>query len=380
MQNIASGNAGENVDVATGALKQGAKDLSMAGMQNAGPVGKQIMADAQAKGGGAAKFAQGITDFNTNMQPTNAAQQSGAMLTTIGEAVSPLGSKTVNSLIDTATNKMGGVLGKLADSTGVTKFLADRSASKATEALQATTQTMTKGEREAAILDKRLQPNMTGGGKYLPSDTEKQAGQILAGKVGKNPIKNVPIIQDEIAQRGKEAEQFLGQNGKPISNEEDYQMFQNMKDKASKYLTPEQMKNYDHTINQFQGELKGMGNMNTGTYYKALKNFEQNVTARLRQGNEALLTDSGSAQLQAAKDVRTAVRDMIGTKNPEFKGKMFDLASLYDALDTTVTKASKVDTFGKRYPIASKALKYGAEAIGAGALYGGAKEAGVPLP
>ncbi len=366
---IQSGNAGENVDVAKGALKQGLSDLSMAGAQNAGPVGAQMMADAKAKGGGAAKFAQGIDDFNTNMKPANLAEVQGAGMTSLGEAVIPVGSA-----------KATGALSKLADSTGLTKFLGERAANKATSALQSTVDTMTKGERESAILEGRLKPKMTGGGDYVASETEKQAGKILAGKVTSDPIKNVPIIQSEIAKRGTEAEQFLGMNGKSISNEEDFDMFKSMKEKAAKYLTPEQIKNYDHTINQFQGELKGMGNMNTGTYYKALKNFEQNVTARLRQGNEALLTDSGSAQLQAAKDVRTAVRDMIGNKNPEFKGKMFDLASLYDALDNVVTKASKVDTFGKRHPVLSKALKYGAEAIGAGALYGTAKEVGAPLP
>lgn len=384
LQNIQSGNMGDNIQHAIGAGKQAFSDISSAGAQNAGPVGQQMMNDAQMHGGGAAQFGNAIQQAQIHAQPTNMAQAQGAAETSLAEIALPTPSianaPVIKGIAQTATDIVKAGANKVGEMTGLSKYLSERQLSKATGAIQSTADSMTKGERESAILEGRLSPSLTGGGKYLPSDTEKQAGQILSGKVGGNAIKNVPVIQSEIAQRGKEAEQFLGMNGKPISNEEDFQMFQQMKNKAAKYLTPEQMNNYDHTINQFQGELRGMGNMNTGTYYKALKDFEQNVTARLRQGNEALLTDSGSAQLQAAKDVRTAVRNMIGEKNPEFKGQMFDLASLYDALDNTVTKAAKTDTFSRAYPKTAKALKYGVEAIGAGALYEGAKKVGVPLP
>jgi len=243
---------------------------------------------------------------------------------------------------------------------------------------------MTQAEQKAATLDGRLKTGISGG--FEPSATEKRAGEILGNSVGKNHAKNVPVIQDAIAQRGKEAEQFLGQNGVPITQNEATTAFGAAKAKASRYLSPEQLKSYDHTIAQFQAELKDVTGtadplaQNTGTYYKALKNFEQNVTARLRTGNEALLTDSGSAQLQAAKDVRSTVRDIIGQNHPEFKSKMYDLTSLYDALDNTVTKAVKTDTFAKRFPKTAGALKYGLEAIGAGALYEGAKKSGLPLP
>lgn len=81
---IQSGNAGENVDVAKGALKQGARDLSIAGAQNAGPVGKAMLANAP-------EFAKNIQSFNEVTEPTNLAQAQGAGLTTLGELGAPVG-------------------------------------------------------------------------------------------------------------------------------------------------------------------------------------------------------------------------------------------------------------------------------------------------
>jgi len=80
----------------------------------------------------------------------------------------------------------------------------------------------------------------------------------------------------------------------------------------------------------------------------------------------------GSARIRAAQDVRAVVRDLIGKKHPEFKGKMFDLASLYDVLDTALTKSRQLDgttisRFTKNHPLVTGAAKYGT-AIGAGAL------------
>lgn len=296
----------------------------------------------------------------------------------IGGPVTALAGKGLGSLATKA-------LGKASEFTGLADFLANRAVKKATDAVVSTAQTMTKGEQTAATEAGRLKPTITGAGKFMPSPTEENAGNLLVGKVTGNPVKDVPIIQKEIATRGTAAEQFLGMNGRPVTPDEATTAFDAAKTKAARYLTPDQLKNYDHTMAQFQAELKDVAGtdpiaQNTGTYYKALKNFEQNVTARLRQGNEALLTDAGSAQLQAAKDVRTTIRDLIGQKNPEFKQQMYDLASLYDAQDNVVAKAVAHDTFAKAHPIISKTLKYGAEITGAGAIYEGARKMGLPLP
>lgn len=258
------------------------------------------------------------------------------------------------------------------------KVAEKKSVDLATSRVSATADMMTKNELASEA--SRVTPS----GKLLPSATEQRAGELLKGQTYSNPTKTLASIKNEISTRGQEAEQFLGQNGKPISNEEDLQMFQTARDKAAKYLSPAQLNGYDHAITQFQSELKGMGNMNTGTYYKALKNFEQNVTANLPKGTEAIMSDTVSGQMIGAKTVRQAVRDMIGAKNPEFKQKMFDLASLYDAQDNVSTGVANLakgsTTFAKRHPVITGAAKYGAEAVGAGALYEGAKELGAPLP
>lgn len=84
LQNMASGNAGDNVEVAKGAGKQALKDISLAGAQNAGPVGAQMMKNAPA-------FAQNVGAFNQAVKPTNHLQSQGAMLTGVTEAAAPVG-------------------------------------------------------------------------------------------------------------------------------------------------------------------------------------------------------------------------------------------------------------------------------------------------
>lgn len=354
MQNAVESNGQNSIERSKGSLKAGMKSFASAGIQNAGPIGQRMTDQPSER----QPYLQAMKGFDQATTPRNPSQQLGAADEGIAEFALP-------------APKIAGMVPKIMEKTGLTNFLANRATQKAVKAVQSTAETMTKGEKVQAA--SRLVPTFGGGNKFIASETEQNAGKILDDKLTGNPTKNIPIIQNEIATRGTQAEQFLGQNGRPITNEEDFQMFKDAKDKAAKYISSDQMKYYDETIKQFQGELQGMGNMNTGTYYKALKNFEQNVTARLRQGNEALLTDSGSAQLQAAKDVRTAVRDMIGSKHPEFKQQMYDLASLYDARDNTIAKAIKMDSFAKAHPILNKGLTAvglgAAGAIGVGGIY-----------
>lgn len=207
-------------------------------------------------------------------------------------------------------------------------------------------------------------------GKVLPSVTEQRAGEILKGKTFGNPVKTLKSVGDEIASRGKEAETFLETNAKPISNEEDFNAFNSIKDSSEKYMTPAEAKAYEEQIGVFQKILKGYGKYTTPNYYKALKEYESMVTSNLPKGKDALLVPGGSARIQAAKDVRSVVRDMIGEKNPEFKGKMFDLASLYDAKDNVlgqvVDKAKTSASFVKRHPWVTGLLSLGATGLATG--------------
>lgn len=235
----------------------------------------------------------------------------------------------------------------------------------ATKRIASSAETMTKGERELAVKEGRMTPI----GTYKPSATETRAGEIMKGKTYSNPVKTLKSIQDEISTRGAEAEKYLEQSGTRVTNKEDYQAFNAVKNSSKKYMTPAEATAYEEQIGVFQRILKdyvkGDG-YSTSNYYKALKDYESQVTANIPKGREALLAPGGSARLQAAKDVRTVVRNMIGSKNPEFKPKMFDLASLYDAVDNV---AAKAETGGAkwttRHPIATGATKYGLGILGA---------------
>lgn len=283
--------------------------------------------------------------FDQQMTPVQATTQ--AVGDTVGGAADVVGGE---GLLKGGMNLIKKPLSKLTD------FLGARSTKKATEAIQSTAETMTKSERKQAIAEGRLESTLTGS-KYVPSKTEEQAGKLLAGKVKSNPIKNVPIIQNEIKTLGQGAEDYLAKNTKNITNEEHAKMFSTKRDEMAKYSTDSEMKAYDEQVGIFSRQLPGRGGFNTPNYYKSLKDYEENVTSRLPKGREALLSETGSAKLQAAKDVRSVVRDMLGEKHPEFKPKMFDLASMYDALDNAIVKAEqvggikKITQFAKKHPV-----------------------------
>lgn len=287
-------------------------------------------------------------EYRATLEPSNEAQKIGQDAASLAEMAIPTGSGI-------------GLLKTVKQLPVVSKFLAKRAEKKSIEALQSTAETMTKGERKTAIAEGRMEPTLTGGGTYKPSKTETRAGQILSGKLQTNPVRNVDVVQKEISMRGKEAEEYLEKNLQKITNEEDFNAFAQRAEEMEKYSTPNEMRAYRETIDTFQRVLKTRGEYNTANYYKALKEFEENVTRNIPKGKEALLVEGGSARLQAAKDVRSVVRTMIGEKHGEFKDKMFDLASLYDALDNVIAKAEKVEgsgwkEFAKRHPITTSAV------------------------
>lgn len=312
-------------------------------------------------------------DPNQAVKPQNQSEQVGDIIGTGAQILAPM--VGMREGIANAGNK-------ILEKTGIKALLGNRGTSKAIEKVSSTAETMTKGERLDAIKQGRMQPTLSGGGKYVPSETEQNAGKLLQGKLTSNPVKNVAIVKKEISTQGKAAETYLEQNVQKISNEEDFNAFNAKRTDMAKYSTDSEMKAYNEQIDMFQKQLQDRGEYNTANYYKALKDYETNVSSKLAKGKDALLDPTGtaSAKLQAAKDVRSVVRDMIGQKNPEFKQKMYDLASLYDAQDNVVSKAESVGTFGKRHPVLKKTATYGAEAIGAGLLYEGAKDVGAPLP
>lgn len=251
----------------------------------------------------------------------------------------------------------------------VEQKIAETTEGQSLKAIKATEDTMSKADRLQAIEEGRQQITKLGKKEYIPTETEKRASNLLKGKVTNNPVKDFKVIKDEIATRGKEAEQYLKDNAKPITNKDHYDAFQVKRTEAEKYLTESELKAYDEQVKMFSKQLPGRGSYDTDTYYKALKDYESNIADKLPRGKEALLDPTGvaNAKIRAAADVRKVVRDMIGTKNPEFKEKMFDLASLYDVKDTVATKAEKlpgtaVSRFVKKHPTLTK--------VGGGLLLG----------
>lgn len=328
LENIRNGESKRNLDAALGA----ATGLGSFGAQNAGPVGAEMTK----------KLAP---ELQSAMKPDpktmNQDQAYGLGMERVAELGVGLPKATVGAVRGTPV---------------LAKYLSERAAAKATKLIQATEDTMTKGEHAKAALEPgRVGKTFTGALRYNPSETEKRAGQLLSGKLSRNPIDNIPVIQKEIGTRGQAAEKYLGQNGRLVDDDEVAEMLAMSREEARKYLiTENSLKSYDETVRLFSEELaklttKDQLSRNTGTYYKALKNFEQNVTSKLRSGHEGLLDETGAAKLEGARMVRNTIRELIGNKHPQFKEQMYDLASLYDALDNTVTKSHKLGNVFARF-------------------------------
>lgn len=331
------------------------------------PTGPGAIATAYAGGvagaglGGAAGEAANEALTGQKLQPKEIAKQGG-----INAAMDAVGGPIlsgVGKIFGGIAEKAGAMFGGKAVADVAEKVVAPP-VKVATNRLASTAETLTKGEREAAIKEGR----MTASGKYLPSRTEQRSGEIMQGKTYSNPVKTTKAIQTEISTRGQAAETHLEANPTKISNEEDFNAFQSARASSEKYMTSSESKAYDEQVGVFQKILKsytGDGGYTTANYYKALKDYESQVTANLPKGTDALLKEGGSARIQGAKDVRQVVRDMIGKKNPEFKGEMYDLASLYDALDNVVAKAEQGGhSLAKRYPRTTAALGTGAAVAG----------------
>ncbi len=246
---------------------------------------------------------------------------------------------------------------------------------KTIEHLKGDVSTMSKADRTQAILSGRMEKPIFGSKEIAPSDTEVNAATLLKGKTTGNPVKDLSLVQNEIKTRGADAEKYLADNAKPITNKEHYDMFATRRAAAEKVLTEPQLKAYDDQVKLFSKQLPGRGSYDTSTYYKALKDYEENVASKLPKGKEALIDPTGvaNANVRGASDVRSVVRDMIGSKNPDFKPKMFDLASLYDVRGNLVTATDKLpikasERFAQNHPLITKAAKLGGGAAVVGTV------------
>lgn len=97
LQNIASGNSQDNLEASKGFAKGAMQTFSSMGAQNAGPVGKDMLAHAPA-------FAQNINQLNTALQPTNQAQAFGQGSEKVAELAVPT---------KMASDATPGIMGKL---------------------------------------------------------------------------------------------------------------------------------------------------------------------------------------------------------------------------------------------------------------------------
>lgn len=278
-------------------------------------------------------------------------------------------SKVVNPVVDTAKS----VVNTMNEAKAV------RNVGKVENLINPTEEMLTSLQKKEAITQGRqtIKTTKLGGTEvgYTPTAETTRAAEILSPVVKSGDKPNVVFakIKSTIATRGAEAESYLAKNPTKITNTEDANVFSAVKAQAEKNLTKSELKAYDEQIKLFQKQLLGKkGGYTTENYYKALKEWEANIAEHLPKGKEALLDPTGvaSAKIHAASDIRKAVRDLISSKHPEFKSKMYDIASLYEAKGNSLQIASKVKSkdFFEKHPSLAKNLKRAG--VGAAAIAG----------
>ncbi len=273
--------------------------------------------------------------------------------------------------------------------TSMAENAAKKQFSKVVDTLALPIENMTMAQKKEAIDSGRHVIEAVRGGvkvSVAPTNEIVRATEILTNpKLWKSPVvaKDAPNVvyakvKSAISTLGSKAEKYLEANPVKITNNEDFNLFKGLRDAAEKSSTPSEMKAYDEQMNLFGKQLVGRpGGYTTANYYKALKEWEQNIASKLPRGKEALLDPTGvaSAKIQAAADIRKAVRDLIGSKHPDFQPKMYDLASLYEAKDSALINAAKTKTesFFAKHPKTSKAVGAGLTAAGGATAYGAFK-------
>lgn len=320
----------------------------------------------------------------------------GDIINILGTMVAPGVGKSVEGAIAPTIEKTASTVTSIANKAkpiinDIKATVATKAAAKNTNAvtnlIKQDAETMTPTMKKAAIEEGRQTVKNTKTGAtvvdYAPTSQVTRATTLLTDgeKVGSGNVitpKDAPNVvyaktKGAISKLGSQAETYLEKNAKPVTNAEHAQMFNTLRTKAEKNMTDSQLSAYDEQMKLFSKQLVGRGGMNTANYYKALKDWESNIAETLPRGKEALMDPTGvaSAKIHAAADVRSAVRDMIGSKHPEFQPQMQDIASLYEAKDNALFNASKAktQTLAEKHPTAAKALKYGA--IGAAGVVAG---------
>lgn len=169
---ILSGQGAQAGQQGVGALKQIASDISSTGAQNAGPVGKAMLANAPA-------FAQDINAAKGAMQPTNFEQTKGAIGTSLAEGMIP-GQGASSALPKVA----GEVLGDVGEASKVGGKVVESAAQKLG------TEFIPKSEQEAGMLQTykanntfadRLKSLVTGGLKAPTTAAQTAFNKGLAG-------------------------------------------------------------------------------------------------------------------------------------------------------------------------------------------------------
>lgn len=332
------------VEGAKGAVKglvQGAVGISKAVDMGVTGAGAAMVGDEEYNLG---DTSLDYTAVNEMTQYSNDAQKGGALIENVAEIATG-----VKPLVQAAIKKGPGLIKE-----GV-EAVATRSARKQEKGILDTIvgkdEEMSKAMREDAIMQGRKTETKglfgTQKVEYSPAEELKNAAKVLQ-KEGKVRSGDVPTVvkkkvEEVIVKRGKEAEDYLDANVQMVDPAEHVDLFNNLKKTVGKRDDRPLAKTaYDGLIDNFTARLDGK-DMNTANYYRALKEWEKEMAATIPRGQEALLDSTGfaSGRVRAAADIRAAVRDMIGSKNPEFKPQMYDLMSLYRAKDQAVYNALK---------------------------------------
>lgn len=276
------------------------------------------------------------------------------------------------------------LLGKGLAKTG--EYLAEKgavkNANKITDLINPTEDMLTSTQKKSAITEGRqlIKGNKLGGTdvSYTPTEETQRAANLLSDIVKPNDKANVVFakIGSKISTLGAQAEKYLSDAGTVIDAGNHRKAFNTLIDSAKENLAPSALKHYNDEIKLFANQLPNPKNgvISSADYYKALKKWEQNVAENIPKGKDAIIdpTGIGSARIHAAADIRKMARDLIADSSPEFKERMYDLASLFEAKGNALQIAAKQGSKSliKKYPKTAGVVGAAASAALGGGVVG----------
>lgn len=360
LQRIAEGNGQDNLQVAAGAAKQAMHEFSMAGAQNAGPVGAGMLAAAP-------EFAKNIDAFNQATKPQGALQNTGAAQTGIVSALA-----TPESI---GANK----------GTALSSYLVKRAAEKETSnVVKALTPSLTKLELQDMVAAGKGTVGKFGTPSVDFTKDPNFMKMVDATKgivKGKSAVEDVNSLRGAISTEASSLQKSIADstaikiNGKAVPLKYDSaelaSRLDNVEEPISIRGTP-----FEKQVKPIKEAAKRIA-AGKGDSVSGLLDARKEFDALVEKTYPNLYDKESAPMRNAITSIRSEMNQFIEDKLPKgstFRQSLEKQRQFYNAIDNLLTKVHaehgtpgilrSMQNFSQEHPVATGAIKAGGAVAG----------------